>query len=137
MRLIRLAVLLALSVTLAPLVAEAQQAGKVWRIGFLGVGTTMSFQRNIEAMRLGLREHGYVEGRNITMEFRWAEGRYDRLPALAAELVQLKLDVIITHGRPGTLASDRRRRRFQSSWPPSVIPSRQASWRALPAQEAA
>jgi putative ABC transport system substrate-binding protein len=83
---------------------KAQHAGKVWRIGFLGVGTTMSFQRNIEAMRLGLREHGCVEGRNITMEFRWAEGRYDRLPALAAELVQLKLDVIITHGRPGTLA---------------------------------
>jgi putative tryptophan/tyrosine transport system substrate-binding protein len=104
MRVIGLAVMFTLSLILAPLGAAAQQAEKVYRIGFLGVGTAMSFQRNIEAMRLGLREHGYVEGRNITMEFRWAEGRYDRLPALAAELVQLKLDVIITHGRPGSLA---------------------------------
>jgi ABC-type uncharacterized transport system substrate-binding protein len=58
----------------------------------------------LAAVRLGLREHGYVEGRNITGEFRWAEGRYDRLPTLAAELVGLKLDVIITHGGPGNLA---------------------------------
>jgi putative ABC transport system substrate-binding protein len=104
MRVIGLAVMFTLSLILAPLGAAAQQAEKVYRIGFLGVGTAMSFQSSIEAMRLGLREHGYVEGRNVTMEFRWAEGRYDRLPALAAELVQLKPDVIITHGRPGTLA---------------------------------
>jgi putative ABC transport system substrate-binding protein len=87
-----------------PGAAEAQQAGKVWRIGFLGGGTAALFERNIEAIRLGLRDHGYVESRNITLEFRWAEGRYDRLPALAAELVRLNLDVIITHGGPGTLA---------------------------------
>jgi putative tryptophan/tyrosine transport system substrate-binding protein len=87
-----------------PLAAEAQQTGKTWRIGFLGGGTAALFERNIEAIRLGLREHGYVEGRNITIEFRWAEGRYDRLPTLAAELVRLNVDVIITHGGPGTLA---------------------------------
>jgi putative ABC transport system substrate-binding protein len=81
-----------------PLAAEAQQAGKVWQIGFLGVGTAASFERWIEALRLGLRENGYVEGRNIVIEFRWAEGRYDRLPVLAAELVRLKVAVIITHG---------------------------------------
>ena len=77
---------------------------KAWRIGFLGVGTAARFEPQIGAMRHGLRDHGYVESKNITIEFRWAEGRYDRLPALAAELVRLNLDVIITHGGPGTLA---------------------------------
>jgi putative ABC transport system substrate-binding protein len=85
-----------------PVVAEAQ--AKVWRIGFLGVANAAAFAPLIEAIWLGLRDHGYVEGRNVTIEFRWAEGRYDRLPALAAELVRLNPDVIITHGRPGTLA---------------------------------
>jgi len=88
----------------APRAVEAQQAGKVWRIGFLGVADAARFAPGVEAVRLGLRDHGYVEGRNITIEFRWAEGRYDRLPELAAELVRLKVDVIITHGTPGTLA---------------------------------
>jgi putative tryptophan/tyrosine transport system substrate-binding protein len=89
----------------APLVGETQPpAGKVWRIGFLGGGTPTAFERQIEAIRLGLREHGYVEGKNITIEYRWAEGRYERLPSLAAELVRLNVAVIITHGGPGTLA---------------------------------
>jgi putative ABC transport system substrate-binding protein len=85
-----------------PVAAEAQ--GKVWRIAFLGVANAAAFEQLIQALRLGLREHGYVEGRNVAIEFRWAEGRYDRLPALAAELVRLDPDVIITHGVPGTLA---------------------------------
>lgn len=97
-------VVLAIVVLAMPRTAEAQQAGKVWRIGFLGGGTATLFERQVEAVRLGLREQGYVEGRNIAIEFRWAEGRYDRLPALAAELVRLNVDVIITHGAPGTLA---------------------------------
>jgi len=89
----------------APFAAQAQQpAGKVYRIGFLGTGTLTSWGPGIEALRLGLRDHGYVEGRNITIEYRWAENRYERLPELAAELVGLKLDVIITHGTPCTLA---------------------------------
>jgi putative tryptophan/tyrosine transport system substrate-binding protein len=88
----------------APLAAEAQQAGRVFRIGFLGVADPARYAPGVEAVRLGLRDYGYVEGRNITIEFRWAEGRYDRLPALAAELVRLNVDVIITHGTPGTLA---------------------------------
>jgi putative ABC transport system substrate-binding protein len=87
-----------------PGAAEAPQTGRVWRIGFLGVANAVAFERSIEAIRLGLRDHGYVEGRNVTIEFPWAEGRYDRLPALAGELVRLNLDVIITHGVPGTLA---------------------------------
>jgi len=95
------------SVLAAPLAAEAQQPGKVWRIGFLGTGTPTGWGPGIEALRLGLRDHGYVEGRNITIEYRWAEDRYDRLPELAAELVRLNLVVIITHGTPCTLALKR------------------------------
>jgi putative ABC transport system substrate-binding protein len=91
----------------APLATEVQQAGKVWRIGFLGVASAARFESFIEAVRLGLREQGYIEGKNVTIEFRWAEGHYDRLPALATELVRLNLDVIITHGTPGTLALKR------------------------------
>jgi putative tryptophan/tyrosine transport system substrate-binding protein len=98
------AVVLALSLTIAPLAAEAQPAGKVWRIGFLGLATAALYERQIEGLRRGLREHGYIEGRNVTIEFRWAEGQYDRLPALAAEIVRLNVDVIITHGTLGTLA---------------------------------
>ena len=88
----------------APLAAEAQQAGKMWRLGFVGVATAALYEAQMEGLRIGLREHGYVEGKNVTIEFRWAEGRYDRLPALAAELVRLNVDVIITHGTLGTLA---------------------------------
>lgn len=90
-----------------PRVAEPQQPGKVWRIGFLGAADPTRYERGVEAGRLGLRDHGYIEGRNITIEFRWAEGRYDRLPELAAELARLNLDVIVTHGTPGTLALKR------------------------------
>jgi putative ABC transport system substrate-binding protein len=59
----------------------------------------------IDALRAGLRELGYVEGKNIAIEYRWAEGKYDRLPQLATELVQLKVEVIVTHGTPGTRAA--------------------------------
>jgi putative ABC transport system substrate-binding protein len=79
----------------------------MWRLGFLGVANPTHFERGVQAVRLGLRDHGYVEGRNITIEFRWAEGRYDRLPELAAELVRLNPDVIVTYGTPGTLALKR------------------------------
>jgi len=83
----------------------AQQKGKVWRIGFLGASTASGFARRVEALRAGLRDFGYVEGRNIVIEFRWAEGKYERLPQLAAELVRLKVDVIVTHGNLGTRAA--------------------------------
>ena len=96
------------SLLAAPLAAEAQPAGKVWRIGFLGSGTPTGWGGpGIEAIRLGLRDHGYVEGRNIRIEYRWAEDRYDRIPELAAELVRLNPDVIITYGTPSTLALKR------------------------------
>src|SRR5262249_11769888 len=87
--------------------ARAQQAGKVPRIGFLGAASPSTFATRLEGIRLGLRDFGYVEGRNITIEYRWAEGRYERLPELAAELVRSKVDLIITHTTPATLAAKR------------------------------
>ncbi len=89
----------------APLTSFAQQKGKVWRIGFLGTATASGFAGRVEALRAGLRDLGYVEGKNIVIEFRWAEGKYERLPELAAELVRLKVDVIVTHGAVGTPAA--------------------------------
>jgi putative ABC transport system substrate-binding protein len=71
------------------------------RIGLLGVTSATTYARQVEALRTGLRELGYVEGKNLDIEFRWAEGRLDQLPGLAAELVRLKVDVIVTSG-PGT-----------------------------------
>ena len=87
----------------APLAAEGQQARKVPVIGYLieRSGPT-AFD---EAFRLGLRELGYSEGRNVVVEYRWADGKAERLPALAAELVRLKVDVIVTSGTPGGLAA--------------------------------
>jgi putative ABC transport system substrate-binding protein len=89
----------------APLVVQAQQASKIPRIGFLGLTSAPSWARRLEAFRSGLRDLGYVEGRNITIEFRWAEGQYSRLAELAAELVRLKVDLLVTHGTPGALAA--------------------------------
>ena len=78
----------------APLVVEAQQAAKIARIGLLG-NDPVGGAHLLEAFRQGLRDLGYVEGRNVVIEYRWAEGKFERLPALAAELVTLKVDVIL------------------------------------------
>ena len=78
----------------APLAAGAQQAGKVYRIGFLW-DTPAVWPHALEAFRQGLRDLGWVEGKNIVVEYRWAEGRFDRLPGLVEELVRLKVDVIV------------------------------------------
>jgi putative ABC transport system substrate-binding protein len=86
-------------------IAEAQQAKKMPRIGFL-IGTSPSaVSDRTEAFRQGLRELGYVEGKNIVIEWRHAEAKLDRLPVLAAELVRLKVDAIVTAGPPGTRAA--------------------------------
>ena len=82
--------------------AEAQQPKKVPRIGYLGATSASSESLRHEAFRQGLREVGYIEGQNITIEYRYAEGKLDRLPALAAELVALKVDVIVTGGPQAT-----------------------------------
>ena len=90
----------------APFASFAQQpAGKVARIGWLGTATASGYVRETDAVRAGLRELGYVEGRNIVIEYRWAEGNAERLKAMAAELVALKVDVMITHGIVGTRAA--------------------------------
>ena len=90
----------------APLVAEAQQAAKVPRIGYLSINLPGG-PHMTEGFRQGLRELGYVEGRNVVIEFRDAEGKLERLPALAAELVALKVDVIVVGGTVAALAAKR------------------------------
>src|SRR5215831_13901025 len=93
MRRIGLAVVLTLSLILAPLATEAQEPGKIPRIGILRPGSPPD--PLVEAFRQGLHELGYADGRNIIIEYRWAEGRDERLPSLAADLVRLQLDVIV------------------------------------------
>ncbi len=92
----------------APLAAEAQQAGKVARIGYLsylGTNNRAASPHLHEAFLQGLRDLGYVEGRNLVIEYRRAEGKLERLPALAAELVALKVDVIMAVGTAEALAA--------------------------------
>jgi putative tryptophan/tyrosine transport system substrate-binding protein len=92
-----------LSLLAGPRVAEAQPAGKVYRLGYL---TPVTVNPSVlEAFRQGLRDLGWVEGQNIVIEYRSAEGRYDRLPDIAAELVRLKVDVIVAAPTPAALAA--------------------------------
>jgi putative ABC transport system substrate-binding protein len=85
--------------------AEAQQPKKVPRIGYLAPRDAASESTRSEPIRLALRERGYVEGQNIATEYRYAEGKLDRLPELAAELVRLKVDIIVVGGDPGVRAA--------------------------------
>ncbi len=88
-----------------PFGARAQQPGKVSRIGFLGSASASGYARQLEGFRSGLRDLGYIEGTNVVIAYRWAEGNYVRLPELAVELIRSNVDVIVTHGTPGTLAA--------------------------------
>jgi putative tryptophan/tyrosine transport system substrate-binding protein len=81
------------------------QNAKAVRIGFLGPNSAASTSSRMESLRVGLRELGYVEGKNLVIESRWANGNYDRLPDLARDLVGLKVDLILTSGTPGTRAA--------------------------------
>ena len=87
-----------------PLASFGQQSAKVTRIGFLGPAFASDTASEVAALRTGLRELGYVEGKDIVFEFRWAEGNYDRLLALATELVRVGADIIVTHGTPAPRA---------------------------------
>jgi len=89
----------------APLAAEAQQPGRVYRIGFLGPAAEGVYTDSLLSLSTGLRELGYVEGKNIVFEYRFAEDKYERLAGLAAELVRDKVDVIVVHSTPGTRAA--------------------------------
>ena len=94
----------------AALPAVAQQAPKIWRVGFLAQlsrSTPSNANANYDAFVRGMRDLGYAEGKHLAIEWRFADGHYDRLPGLAAELVQNKVDVIVTHGTPGSLAAKR------------------------------
>ena len=88
-----------------PLAARAQQMGKVPRLGYLGSSSPSLEPHFVEAFRQKLRELGHIEGENIAIEYRWAEGQDRRLPELAAELVRLQPNVIVTAGTPGALAA--------------------------------
>ena len=85
--------------------ANAQQAGKVYRIGYLAGGSAAGSLAFVEQFREGLREHGWIEGQNVVIEYRFAEGRFDRLPALAAELVRHKVDIIAAIPTPAAVAA--------------------------------
>lgn len=102
---IRVAVVVALGIALlVPSVATAQPAAGVHRIGFLGNSTPALEANLVGPFREGLRELGYVEGKNIIIEYQWAEGNYARLPALIAELLARNVEVIVTAGTPASLA---------------------------------
>jgi putative ABC transport system substrate-binding protein len=104
---IGLLVTLTLAILVAPSAAEAQQPTKVYRIGRLSSGSPPDMERTAEAFRQGLREHGYVEGQNLVIAWRFAEGRLERLPDLAADLVRLPVDVIVASGPQAARAAQR------------------------------
>ena len=114
-------VLALLALGAAPLAAEAQQAAKIARIGYLATNPAASPHLREAFLLQGLRDLGYVEGRNLVIEYREAEGKADRLPALAAELVALKVDVIVASGTLAALAAK------QATDPPHCV---QSCWRS-------
>src|SRR2546425_2583324 len=85
-----------LAATFAPRPANGQPVRRTWRIGYLNPGSSALAPIRLDPLRDGLREVGYVDGKGVVIEARWAEGDFARLPALAAELVQLNVDVIVT-----------------------------------------
>jgi putative ABC transport system substrate-binding protein len=98
-------VTITLIVLAAAFIADAQEPPKIYRIGLQVVSPRDLNATRIEAFREGLRELGYVEGKNVMIEYRYAEGKLDLLPSLASQLVQQQVDVIVTVGTPGVLAA--------------------------------
>jgi putative ABC transport system substrate-binding protein len=91
---------------------QAQQPTKIPRIGFLTAVSVSSFAGRTEAFRQGLRELGYVEGKNIVIEYRYGDGKTDRMNQLADELVHIKVDIIVTGGAPATISAKDATRTF-------------------------
>src|SRR5215204_5105008 len=87
-----------------PLAARAQQGERIYRIGILEPLSASRNAANLDKLRKGLRDLGYAEGRNLVIEYRSADGRAERFPDLASELVRLKVDLIVTRGTPATRA---------------------------------
>jgi len=104
MRLVMLAIFAALNLFVAPVTAEAQ-AQKIFRVGYLGGGSPSPDQSISIGFVRGLRDQGYVEGQNLAIDYRWTRGTNEGFPALAAELVTLKVDVIVAHATPAVLAA--------------------------------
>jgi|SRR6516165_9910180 len=116
-----------------PFAARAQQAAStVRRIGLLlpGNARTTAVRGQLEAFRQGLKEYGWVEGQNIIVEYRFAEGREDALPAIAAELARLRLDIIVAESTVGIQAQKQSPKPSQSSWRRAPIRLELASSRA-------
>ena len=88
-----------------PLAARAQQPGRVYRIGVLEMSPAASNAANFDALRRGLRERGYVEGQNLVLDYRSADGRPERFPQLVAELLRLNVDLIVTRGTQAVVAA--------------------------------
>jgi len=98
----------ALTLLVTPFAVEAQQAGKPSaRIGFVGNSDPQTWPRQLGAFLQGLRDLGWIEGQNMSIEYRWAEGKVERLPAFAAELVRLKVDAVVAAGAPALRAFQR------------------------------
>jgi ABC-type uncharacterized transport system substrate-binding protein len=96
---------IALALVIAAPVAAQSQATNRYRIGFLGLSSTADYAPNLQPFRQELRDLGYEEGRNISIEYRWAKGHDERLPQLAVELVRLNPDVLVAHAAPGIRAA--------------------------------
>jgi putative tryptophan/tyrosine transport system substrate-binding protein len=112
-----------------PVIARAQSSAHVPRIGYLGLGPASAYASRVDALREGLRDLGYAEGKNIIIEFRWAEN-VDELPALAAELVRMNVDVIV--GSSSTMVELARQatKTIPIVFRSMPIPSAPATWRA-------
>src|SRR6202521_3458616 len=106
----------------APLASFAEQPAKIARIGFLHPASAQGADIRLQAFRDGLRELGYVEGKNLQLEVRWGEGKLERLPALAAELVQSKVDVIVAASSPSVIAARQATRTIPIVMPVSSDP---------------
>jgi putative ABC transport system substrate-binding protein len=117
-----LSAILVLGGFFSPVTAEAQQATKIARIGYLATNLAGTPPASHEAFLEGLRDLGYVEGRNVVIEYRDAEGKVERLPALVAELVALKVDVIVAPGTPAALAAKHATRTLPIVFPVAVGP---------------
>src|SRR5262249_20080762 len=96
--------LIAVVLLAVAVITQAQQPTKVPRIGLLGAASASALTGQLDAFRQGLRELGYIEGKNIVVEYRYGDGKADRVPELAAELVSLKVDLIVTYQTPSVLA---------------------------------
>ena len=96
---------LLIGLLVAPLATEAQQSGRVYRLGYLSTPTRESVEHGLAAFLRTLRELGWIDGQNLIIEYRWAEGNVERLPGLAAELVRNKVDVIVAPAGSAALAA--------------------------------